>query len=37
MILYYDNPLHGGYDGQVVYCIEPAIDRVIGETMPGFG
>lgn len=26
-----------GYDGQVVYCIEPAIDRVIGETMPGFG
>lgn len=26
-----------GYDGQVVYCIEPAIHREMGETMPGFG
>ena len=26
-----------GYDGQVVYCIEPAIHREMGETMSGFG
>ena len=26
-----------GFDGQVVYCIEPAIHRELGETMPGFG
>lgn len=26
-----------GYDGQVVYCIEPAIHREMGETMNGFG
>ena len=26
-----------GYDGQVVYCIEPGIPREMGETMSGFG
>lgn len=25
------------YDGQVVYCIEPAIEREMGESMSGFG
>ena len=27
----------GDYNGQVVYCIEPAIYREEGETLPGFG
>ena len=26
-----------GYNGQVVYCIEPAIHREMGESMSGFG
>ena len=26
-----------GYDGQICYCIEPAVEREMGETMSGFG